>query len=308
MKNKKTKKKGLPKVYFTSDISSKGLMKIYKSLGRKLKGRVAVKLHSGEPGKKRLHILAPNMIKDLVKHVKGTIVECNTGVGARHKTEKHKQVIINHGYASIAPTDILDEDGEIPLPVKRGKHIKENYVGVRYKDYDSFLILSHFKGHMAAGFGGAIKNMAIGIASSKGKIWLHTAGKYKKFGFGAIISIPGSLINNKPFLESMAEAAGSIIDDLGENLVYINVMNNLSVDCDCIKNPKKPEMKDIGILGSLDPVALDKACVDLVYGVKDGSSEALKKRIESKNGMHTLNHAEAIGLGSQKYKLIKIDK
>ena len=188
--------------------------------------------------------------------------------------------------------------------MKKGKNIKENYVGAAYKNYDSFMILSHFKGHAMGGFGGAIKNMAIGIASSQGKIWLHSAGKYKKLGFRAIISF---FTIKEPFLESMAEAAGSIMDDLGENIVYINVMNNLSIECDCVKNPKEPEMHDIGILASLDAVALDKACVDQVYAVKDKSSESLKKRIESRNGMHTLNHAESLGLGSQSYKLIRID-
>ena len=289
---------GIPAVYMTTDISSRGLVKVYEALNRSLPGKVAVKLHTGEPGGH--HFLSPDLIKDLVKSLNGTIVESNTGYpGKRASTAMHKQVVIDHGFTAVAPVDILDEEGELILPVSKGKHLKENYVGSHYSEYDSFLILTHFKGHAMGGFGGAIKNMSIGIASAEGKLWIHSAGVEKKDFRKAFRTEQNS------FLEAMAEAAGSISDSLGDNIIYINVMNNLSVDCDCDSSPAPPTMDDIGILASLDPVALDKACVDLVYKAPDGGD--LIKRMESRNGIHTLDYAAEIGLGSLEYKLFSID-
>ncbi len=292
--------KELPKVYMTTDISPTGLDVVYKALGRKLPGKVAVKLSTGEPGGH--YFLSPNLIKDLVKSVNGTIVECNTAYGGqRASTAMHKQVAKDHGFTAIAPVDIMDEEGSMSLPFPNGKNIKEDFVGSHFAKYDSVLVLSHFKGHTMGGFGGAIKNISIGIASSNGKNWIHTAGT-SKTDFFIAFSTP-----QNAFLESMAEAAGAVMNKMGNNILYISVMNNLSVDCDCDSHPAPPEMKDIGILASLDPVALDKACVDLVYSADLKESKSLRERMESRNGLHTLDHAEALGLGSQKYTLVKIN-
>jgi uncharacterized Fe-S center protein len=290
----------IPTVYMTTDISPAGLDAVYKALGRKLTGKVAVKLSTGEPGGH--NFLSPDLIKDLVKSVDGTIVECNTAYGGlRTSTEMHKQVAKDHGFTAIAPVDIMDEEGSISLPFPNGKNIKEDFVGSHFVNYDSVLVLSHFKGHAMGGFGGAIKNISIGIASASGKIWIHTAGKNKTI-FSIAFRTP-----QDAFLESMAEAAGAVMNKMGDNMLYINVMNNLSVDCDCDSHPAPPEMKDIGILASLDPVALDKACIDLIYSADPNESKSLRERIESKNGLHTLEHAEALGLGSQKYNLVMIN-
>jgi uncharacterized Fe-S center protein len=295
-----TASKELPTVYMTTDISPAGLNAVYKALGRKLTGKVAVKLSTGEPGGH--YFLSPDLIKDLIKSVNGTIVECNTAYGgSRTSTDMHKQVAKDHGFTAIAPVDIMDEEGSISLPFPKGKNIKEDFVGSHFAKYDSVLVLSHFKGHTMGGFGGAIKNISIGIASSNGKIWIHTAGA-NKTNFYLAFETP-----QNAFLESMAEAAGAVMNKMGDNILYINVMNNLSVDCDCDSHPAPPEMKDIGILASLDPVALDKACVDLVYSADPKESKALRERIESRNGLHTLDHAEALGLGSQKYKLVRLN-
>jgi uncharacterized Fe-S center protein len=280
----------------TQDISPGGLAAMYKALGRTLPGRVAVKISTGEPGGH--HFLSPDLIKGLVQSVKGTIVESNTAYGGRRAaTAMHKQVARDHGFTAVAPVDILDEEGSLSLPFAKGKNIKEDLVGSHFSNYDSYLVLSHFKGHAMGGFGGAIKNISIGIASSAGKNWIHTGGKSKT-------SMRGG--NQNAFLESMAEAAGAVMNRLGENIVYINVMNHLSVDCDCSSNPAPPEMDDIGILASLDPVALDKACVDQVYASDTKRSASLRGRIESRNGLLTLDHAEALGLGSQKYELVLV--
>ena len=288
-----------PKVYFTKEINPESLVMIYGAVGRELKGRVAVKLHSGEPGGN--NYLKPEMAKDLVKKLNGTIVECNTAYkGKRFKSDDHQKVIEDHGFKAIAPTDLMDEEGEIILPYKKGKHIKENYVGSHFTNYDSYLILSHFKGHQMGGFGGALKNTSIGIASGAGKMWIHTAGATRDLkSFKVAYKTP-----QDDFLESMAEAAGSVIDKLGENILFINVMNNMSIDCDCNSNPAKPTMKDVGILASTDPVALDKACLDLVYKASD--SKDLIKRIESLHGVHTVEYAESLGLGNTDYELIVI--
>lgn len=283
-------------VYMTSQINSDGLMNVYRALGRKASGKVAVKISSGEPGGH--HFLAPDLISPLVEEVKGTIVECNTAYGGgRANTTSHLQAMQDHGFTAIAPVDIMDADGTMSLPIVGGKHLTEDIVGSHFANYDFVVDLAHFKGHAMAGLGGVIKNMSIGIASSMGKSLIHTAGK-ETSGFG--MNTPQA-----DFLESMAEAAKGVADYLGENILYINVMNNLSVDCDCDSHPAAPTMQDIGVLASLDPVAVDQACVDLVYAASDGQD--LIARMESRQGIHTLEYAEEIGLGSRKYELINID-
>jgi uncharacterized Fe-S center protein len=289
---------GTPKVYMTRDISPAGLEVVYKALDRKAEGKVAVKISTGEPGGH--NFLQPALIKNLVQSVSGTIVECNTAYPAsRFNTAMHKQVAKDHGFTAIAPVDIMDEEGSISLPFSNGKNIKEDFVGSHFKNYNFFIILSHFKGHAMGGFGGAIKNMSIGIASSEGKAWIHSAGKSRE------VPSWSRGLEQDPFLESMAEAAGAVKNSLGDSVVYISVMNRLSVDCDCVPNPAEPDMHDIGVLSSLDPVALDQACVDLIYAAPDGKS--LVERMESMNGMHTLAHAESIGLGSRQYDMIRLD-
>ncbi len=287
--------KEIPNVYMTTSISPEGLMNVYKALDRAAEGKVAIKLHMGEPGGH--NFLSPDLVKDFVQSLNGTFVDCNTAYGGlRGTTKMHMQAAEDHGFTEVAPVDIMDADDTISLPIKNGKHLKEDIVGSHFENYDFYVVLSHFKGHEMGGFGGAIKNMSIGIASVKGKNLIHTAGKSSSSMWGGI---------QDNFLESMAEAAKAVADNRGERILYINVMNNLSIDCDCNNHPAKPDMADIGILASLDPVALDKACVDLVYAAPDGQS--LIKRMEAKNGIHTLEYAEEIGLGSQKYKLIKLD-
>jgi uncharacterized Fe-S center protein len=280
-----------PVVYMTKEITPEGLQQVYKALNWTPTGKVAVKLSTGEPPAS--NYLRPALIRDLVKSVNGTIVECNTAYGgSRGETKMHYQVAKDHGFTDIAPFQILDENGSIALPVKGGKRLKEDYVGAHFKDYDSYLVLSHFKGHAMAGFGGAIKNISIGLGSSKGKLWIHSGGtQMESFGGG----------NQDAFLESMAEAGKAVSDSLGDRIVYVSVMNRLSVDCDCDGNPAEPDMHDIGILASTDPVALDQACIDLVYAAPD--SKSLVQRIESRNGLHTLEHAAEIGLGSRHYVL-----
>lgn len=286
---------GTSEVFMTKDISSEGLMKVYEALNKKPTGKVAVKISTGEPGGH--NFLSPDLIKKLVTDVNGTIVECNTAYGgSRSTTAMHMQVAKDHGFTAIAPVDIQDAEGSISLPVKNGKHLTENLVGSHFKNYDSYIVISHFKGHAMGGFGGAIKNISIGIASAEGKALIHSAGKSRTNPWGGA---------QDPFLESMAEAAKTVSDELGGNMLYINVMNRLSVDCDCSSNPAEPDMHDIGILASFDPVALDKACVDLVYAAPDGKS--LIERIESRNGTLTLKYAEEIGLGSQQYSLVNVD-
>ncbi len=284
-----------PVVYMTKDISPAGLMQVYKAMGWTPAGRVGVKLSTGEPPAS--HYLDPNLIKDLVHEVNGTIVECNTAYGgARASTEMHRQVAKDHGFTAIADVDIMDAEGSMALPVENGFHLKENYVGTHFANYDSYLVLSHFKGHAMAGFGGAIKNISIGFGSSEGKSWIHTAGNART-GIGG---------DQDDFLESMADAAKSVSDSMGhgERMAYVNVMNNLSVDCDCDGHAAAPDMHDIGILASTDPVALDQACIDLVYSAPDSAS--LVQRIESRNGLHTLEAAEQIGLGSRTYQLVQL--
>ena len=290
----------VPKVYMFTKISAENLVKIYEALGREATGKVAVKLSTGEPGGH--NFLQPALIKDLVKKVNGTIVECNTAYGGgRADTENHLKAAKEHGFTAIAPVDIMDADGEVALPVKGGKHLKEDFVGSHYLNYDFTIILSHFKGHAMGGFGGAIKNMSIGIASSGGKAWIHSARKTKGDPWG-------NLPPQDDFLESMAEAAKAVADHCGDKILYISVANNLSVDCDCDASPEDPKMGDIGILASLDPIALDKACTDLVRASEDHGKIHLIERIDSRHGMHTLEYGEKLGIGSQKYELVKLDK
>ena len=284
-------------VYMTEDISPAGLLAAYEALNWTPAGNVAVKLSTGEPPAS--NYLRPELIADLVQLVGGTIVECNTAYGgSRAETAMHYQVAEDHGFTAIANFQILDENGSMALPVEGGTRLTENYVGAAFEDYDSYLVLSHFKGHAMAGYGGAIKNISIGLGSSEGKAWIHSGGTSRTNVWGG---------DQDAFLESMAEAGKSVSDYLGggENIVYINVMNRLSVDCDCDGNPAEPDMHDIGILASTDPVALDQACIDLVYAAEDGQS--LINRIESRNGLHTLEHAEQIGLGSRAYELVNLD-
>ena len=290
-----------PKVYMYKEISSENLLKIYDMLGRKAEGRVAVKLSTGEPGNN--NYLNPALIKDLVHKVNGTIIECNTAYGGgRADTESHLKAAADHGFTAIAKVDIMDADGEVSLPVAGGKHLKEDFVGKNYPDYDFTVVLSHFKGHPMGGFGGAIKNISIGIASSAGKAWIHSAGKTK-----SQTEVWKNLPPQDDFLESMTEAAKAIIDHCGDRILYISVANNLSVDCDCVAKPEDPKMGDIGILASLDPVALDKACVDMVRASEDHGKIYLIERIDSRNGMHTLDYAEQLGLGSRDYELVVLD-
>ena len=290
-----------PAVYFIEEITPENLVRIYEALGRKAEGRVAVKVSTGEPGGH--NFLQPTLIADLVHKVGGTIVECNTAYGGgRADTENHLKAAADHGFTSIADVDIMDADGEVALPVKGGRHLKEDFVGRNYLNYDFTVILSHFKGHAMGGFGGAIKNMSIGIASSKGKAWIHSAGKTKDQN-----KVWGDLPAQDDFLESMAEAAKAVADHCGDKILYISVANNLSVDCDCDSSPEDPKMGDIGILASLDPVALDKACVDMVRASKDHGKIHLIERIDSRHGMHTLDYGEKIGLGSQEYRLVRLD-
>lgn len=287
-----------PVVYMTTDISPEGLKAVYDALGWSPSGNVAVKLSTGEPPAS--NYLRPELIADLVRSVDGTIVECNTAYGgSRAENAMHYQVAKDHGFTDIAEFRILDENGSMTLPVEGGTRLSENYVGAHFDDYDSYLVLSHFKGHAMAGFGGAIKNISIGLGSSEGKSWIHSGGKSRTNPWGG---------DQDAFLEAMGDAGKSVSDHLGggEGIVYINVMNRLSVDCDCDGNPAEPDMHDIGILASTDPVAVDQACIDLVYSAEDGGK--LVKRIESKNGLHTLEHAEEIGLGSRTYELVSVNQ
>jgi uncharacterized Fe-S center protein len=285
---------GGSKVYMTADITPDGLMAVYEALGLEASGKVAVKISTGEPGNP--HYLSPDLIKNLVQRINGTIVECNTAYnGRRASTAMHYQVAKDHGFTAVAPVVILDENGDIPLPVSGGKHLKENYVGSHFSEYDFHVVLSHFKGHAMGGYGGALKNTSIGYGSASGKSWIHSAGNSRTSPWGG---------EQNAFLESMAEAAKSVSDAAKGKILYINVMNHLSVDCDCDGSPAAPTTADIGILASLDPVALDQACIDLVYAAPDGKD--LIERIESRNGLLTIDHAQKIGLGSKAYEIVKL--
>lgn len=286
-----------PIVYFTRDISPAGLQRAYKALGWTPKGKVGVKMSTGESSKS--NYLRPELIKDLIGEIDGTIVECNTAYGGnRSDSESHWAAIRERGFLDVAPVDIMDEEGSMTLPVDGGNVLNENYVGTHFANYPSYVVLSHFKGHAMAGFGGAIKNISIGFASSMGKKWIHSGGKSKESMWGG---------EQNAFLESMADAAKAVTNYVGrDNMVYINVLNRISIDCDCDGDPAEPDIHDIGILVSRDPVAIDQAGIDMVS--KADGNESLMQRIAEKNGLHTLEAAEKIGVGSRKYKLVDLDK
>ena len=296
----------LPKVYMTTDISAEGLVKVYEALGVEATGKVAVKISTGEPGGK--NYLKPSLIKDLVQKVNGTIVECNTAyAGRRNTTEAHLEAAREHGFFDIADVDIMDAEGEIKIPVKDTTHIKYNIVGKNLASYDFMINLAHFKGHAMGGFGGVLKNQSIGNASSRGKAYIHSAGLNED-----VAKIWSFTKDQIGFLESMAAAAQSVHNYFGngERIIFINVMNNMSIDCDCDSHPADPLLKDVGILASTDPVALDKACLDIVFNIEptEGNDNGpLLERIASKHGTHIVDYAEQIGLGSKKYELVNID-
>lgn len=293
------------KVYFTKDISPASLVKIYKALGKEARGRVAVKISTGEAGGH--NYLKPALIKDLVKQVDGTIVECNTAYGgSRSTTEGHLKVARDHGFTSIAKVDIMDAEGNMKIPVRDTTHLKYNLVGSHLRNYDFMVNLAHFKGHAMGGFGGVLKNQSIGVASADGKAYIHTAGKKQS---------PAELWSNLPaqdyFLESMAASAQAVADYFKGNIVYINVMNNMSVDCDCDSHPADPVLKDMGIMASLDPVALDKACLDKVFSHTSqpgDDARPLIQRINRQHGTYIVDYAEKIGAGTRAYTLINIDE
>lgn len=290
----------LPTVYYIKDITPENLVKIYEALGTKAEGKVGIKISTGESMKSNQ--LDTALISDLVRAVNGTFIECNTAyAGNRNTTEKHYQTAKEHGYVDLAGVDIMDAEGEVDLPVEGGKHLTKDIVGKNFLNYDFIVVLSHFKGHQMGGFGGALKNISIGIASSNGKAYIHSAGKTANAD-----SIWSNIAEQDDFLESMADACKGIIDHTGKNILYINVANNLSIDCDCNGNPAAPEMADLGILASLDPVALDHACVDMVFNSNDPGKEHLIERINQMHGTHILEAAENLGLGSQKYNLVTI--
>lgn len=290
------------KVYFTKDISGEALIKIFKSLNKDLKGRVAIKLHSGEKGNQ--NYLRAEFVKPLIDYIGGTVVETNTAYeGMRNTTDKHTELLKEHGWSEYFVVDILDGEGEdIVLDIPDGVAIKKNLIGKNTANYNSMLVLSHFKGHPMGGYGGALKQLSIGMASSRGKTYIHTAGK---------TSNPSEIWQNTAeqldFLQSMADSAGSVVKYFGDNIAFINVMCNMSVDCDCCAVAEDPCLKDIGILASLDPVAIDKACIDLVYSSSDKGREHLIERIESRKGTKTIDYAYAEGLGNIDYELISID-
>ena len=290
----------MSKVYFTKEITPENLIKIYEKVGINLKGNVAVKLHSGEKGNQ--NYLRPEFVKPLVDYVGGTVVECNTAyAGARNTTEKHKELIKEHEWDKYFKFDLMDEEGpDMVLDIPNGKILKKNYVGKNLANYDSMLVLSHFKGHAMGGYGGALKQLSIGCASSAGKTLIHTAGKtndqYKLWD---------NLPEQDHFLEAMADAAESVNNHFKDNIVYINVMKNLSVDCDCDGNASAPCMQDIGVLASTDPIAVDQACLDLVYNSNDEGKDKLIERIESRHGVHTIEAASELGFGERNYELIE---
>lgn len=287
-------------VYFTKKIEGQSLVRLYDSLGWALSGKIAVKLHSGEEGNQ--NYMKPEFVKEIIDHVKGTVVECNTAYeGERNKTEKHIQLMEKHGWSKYFAVDILDSDGEEILENPDGVVIQKNIVGSKMKNYDSMLVLSHFKGHPMGGFGGAIKNISIGLASSEGKSYIHTSGM-EHASFEQLMNA-----DHDNFLRSMADSAKTITDFYQGKIVYINAMVNMSVDCDCCHVAEDPCMKDIGILASTDPVALDQACIDLIYQSNDPGRDHLIERIESRNGLLTLESAENQKIGTREYELISID-
>ncbi len=283
------------KVYFTKNLTSEAVVSMYEALGINLPGKVAVKLHSGEVGNQ--NFIRPPFLKPVIDRVQGTIVECNTAYdGKRNTTKDHWETMKFHGWTDIAQVDIMDEEEDLVLPVEGGKQILKNYVGSHLSSYDSMLVLSHFKGHPMGGFGGALKNISIGIASSFGKAYIHGAGEPEKIWTA----------DHDSFLEAMADAAKSIVAHFHGKMAFINIMCNMSVDCDCCAVAEDPKIKDIGILASLDPIALDQACLDLVYASDDPGKADLIERIESRNGIHTVEAAAELGYGNREYELIAL--
>ena len=286
----------MSKVYFTKEITKEAVLKLYEQLGVNLEGEVAIKLHSGEPGNQ--NFIGPDFFKPIIENVGGTVVECNTAYdGKRNTSEKHLKTLDEHGWTKYFKVDLLDEHGpDLEIDIPNGKVIKKNYIGKNISKYNSMLVLSHFKGHPMGGYGGALKQLSIGVASSYGKAYIHGAG------------IPEHIwtADHNKFLESMADAAKSIVDYFDGKIVYINVMKNMSVDCDCCAVAEDPCMEDIGILASTDPVAIDKACLDLVYASKDPGKDHLVERIESRNGSLTVKAAYALGVGDIEYELIEL--
>ena len=283
-------------VYFSKTISADKVLELYKMLGKNLEGRVAIKVHSGEKGNQ--NFLRPDFWRPVVDYVGGTVVECNTAYpGERNTTERHRRLIADHGWTKYFPVDILDAEGpDLELAVPNGKVIKKNFVGKSIENYDSMLVLSHFKGHPSGGYGGALKQLSIGVASSFGKAYIHGAGEPEKIWTS----------DHDSFLESMADAAGSVVDYFKGNILYVNVMKNMSVDCDCCAKAEDPCIADIGILVSDDPIAIDQACIDLVYACSDPGKPHLIERIESRNGIHTIEVAAEHGYGSREYELIEV--
>lgn len=285
-----------PVVYFTREITPEKVLELYKKAGKDLPGKVAVKLHSGEKGNQ--NFLGPEFWKPVVEYVGGTVVECNTAYdGERNETRKHKKLLEDHGWSRYFDVDLLDAEGpDLELEIPNGKVIKKNYIGKDLADYDSMLVLSHFKGHPMGGYGGALKQLSIGVASSYGKAYIHGAG------------VPDDIwtADHNAFLESMADAAGSVIEHMKGNILYVNVMKNMSVDCDCCAVAEDPCIADIGILVSTDPVAIDQACIDLVYACSDPGKPHLIERIESRNGVHTIEAAADLGYGVREYELVEV--
>ena len=289
----------ISKVYFIKNITKENVVRIYEELNKELKGNVAVKVHSGEDGNQ--NYLRPEFLVPIIEKVNGTVVECNTAYeGARNTTDKHKELMDKHGWSKYFNVDIMDSEGDICLDIPNGKVIKKNYVGSHIKNYDSMLVVSHFKGHPMGGFGGALKQLSIGCASSYGKRYIHCVGK-ENGSYEDMFHV-----EQDKFLESMADAASSITNLFKDNITYINIMCNMSVDCDCCAVAEDPCMKDIGILASVDPVALDKACIDLVYNSNDPGRDHLVERIESRNGVHIIDSAQELGVGSIQYELIEL--
>ena len=290
------------KVYFSKNITPETVVEIYKMLGVELKGKVAVKLHSGEKGNQ--NYLKPEFVKPIIDYVNGTVVECNTAYeGKRNSTDKHIELMKEHKWTEYFNVDIMDaEEPDYIDKIPNGKILKENYLGKNIENYDSMLVLSHFKGHPMGGYGGALKQLSIGCASSSGKAWIHSAGKVKEQEI-----LWDNIAEQNLFLESMADSAMSVVNLFKGNIAFINIMCNMSVDCDCCAKAEDPCMKDIGILASLDPVAIDQACIDLVNNSDDEGKEHLLERINSRNGIHTIEAANELGIGSRDYELISID-
>ena len=287
------------KVYFTKEITPESVIKMYEKLGKELPGKVAVKLHSGEQGNQ--NYIRTEFVKAIVERVNGTVVECNAAYeGARNSTEKHKKLIEDHGWTKYFDVDIMDADGDdMVLDIPNGKVLKQNFVGKNMKNYDSMLVLSHFKGHPMGGYGGVLKQLSIGCASSEGKSWIHSAGHTKDQTV-----VWGNLPEQNLFLESMADAASSVVNYFRDNILFINVMCNLSVDCDCCAVAEDPCMKDIGILASTDPIAIDQACIDLIYNSTDPGRDHFVARVERQNGRHTIDAAAELGFGTKEYELV----